>query len=140
MSTAMAMLPKQRKALLAAVETFEREALFKHRESLCFDHALHGSMDGFSKAFCQRFGALCAEGRSVLLLHAGASMTDRRDELGLPVQCLGLTGPRVVLIVKVLGSHRLVGEKGPAMDHVARVLEATAVGKVLVEPWPDCTG
>ena len=134
------MLPRQRKALLAAVEVLEREALFKHRESLCYQHLLHGSMDGFSKAFCKRFGVLCTEGRSVLLIHAGASMTDRRDDLKLPVQCLGITGARCVLIVKVLGRHRLVGENGPAMDHVARVLETTCVGKVLVEPWPDCTG
>ena len=133
----MEMMPRQRAALLAAVAVLEREALFKHRESLCYQHALHGSMDGFSKAFCKRFGTLCAEGRSVLLLHAGASMTDKRDDLKLPVQCVGITGSNCVLVLRVLGRHRLVGASGCAIQHVARVLEPTCVGKVLVQPWSE---
>ena len=128
-------MPRQRAAMLAAVKVFEQEALYKHRETICYNHAAHGSMNGFSRAFCRRFGELCADGRSVLLIHAGASMVDKRDDLQLPVQVLGLSGPRCCLILRTIGAHRLVGPSGPAIRQIARALEPTCVGKVLVQPW-----
>jgi len=134
----MLMSPRQRSALLAATAAFERELLFSRREAVAFDPQRHTSMHSFSKAFSKRFGELCVRKESTLLLHSGASLVDRRDALGLPLQAVGLSGPRCVLLLRLLGPHRLCGAPGPALQHVHRVAE-TAVGRVLLEPWPEAT-
>lgn len=135
----MAMLPRQARALLDAVAALERELLCTSKEALVYDHQLHASLDGFSRAYAVRFGELAARRAPVLLLHAGASLTDKKDALGLPVQAVGVAGSRAVLLLRVIGPHRLVGAPGPALWHLQRVFERNRVGPLLVEPWPEPT-
>lgn len=100
---------RQRIGLRAAVGV--ARGLCAREEVLKYDHDTHASMDGFTRAFAHRFGALLDTG--TLLRHAGASLVDKRDSLGLPVEAVAFTGHASVLVLRAVGPHRLlVGKDG----------------------------
>ena len=131
---AMEMLARQRVAVDATIRAVREAALYGNEEIVVYDAQKHTTMHSFSTEFSTRFGELVASGADALLLHAGASLTDRKDSLGLPVQAVGLTRQRAVLIIKVAGPHRLVGDAA-GIPQVLAVLEAAGVGPLTVEPW-----
>lgn len=135
--TDMEMPRRQGDALLAVVELARAHRWHDEEEALHYDHARHRSMEGFSKAYVRQFGHLAARRKRSLLLHAGCSLVDKKDAVGLPIQAVGLTGPCCVLLLRAVGPHRLVGRPGPELDAVTRVLaaHAHAVGPVVTEPW-----
>jgi len=135
---AMEMLARQRVALEATIRASRSAGLYTNEEIVVYNAQKHVTMHSFSTEFSTRFGELVASGADVLLLHAGASLTDRKDSLGLPVQAVGLTRQRVVVLIRTVSAHRIVGERGPMMDQVVAVLQAAGVGPLAVEPWPIC--
>ena len=97
--------------LRAAVAMARAHGMCKREEVLKYDYDTHASMDGFTRAFARRFGALI--GTATLLLHTGASLVDKRDSLGLPIEVVAFTGYASVLVLRALGPHRLlVGQVG----------------------------
>ncbi len=135
--TAMEMVPRQRDALLAAVRLSRERNLHDHEDVLLHDARAHPSMEAFSKAFTRRFGELAARRDRTLLLHAGCSLVDRTDDVGLPIQAVGWTESCVVLLLRAAGPHRLVGAPSDAYYGLHALLEAEGVGPVRAEPWTE---
>ena len=94
--------------LRAAVATARVHRLCVREEVLRYDHDKHGSMNGFTRAFARRFGALLDSNDGTLLTHRGASLVDKRDSLGLPIEAVAFTGHTSVLILRAVGPHRLL--------------------------------
>ena len=134
---AMAMPKRQRDVLSKTILAARAAGLYASEEVIVFNAREHKSMHGFSSAFSQRFGHLVATGQDALLTHAGASLSDRKDSLGLPIQAVGFTRQRCVILLRAVGAHRLVGEAGEGMNSVLEALKAAGVGPVLVEPWGE---
>ena len=118
---------RQRIGLRAAVATARAHRLCAREEVLRYDHVKHASMDGFTRAFARRFGALLDTSDGTLLTHAGASLVDKKDSLGLPIEAIAFTGHASVLVLRAVGPHRLLtGQAGRknAEELAARLREA----------------